>query len=65
MWAEKYKKWRSGKDWRYEAKHPLFDELTTIIADIMILDGPDGHTDGANLISAYILEHFIVDNKRR
>jgi hypothetical protein len=32
------------------------EEIEEIIADILIEDGPDGHTDGSNVITDFIVE---------
>ena len=58
---EEYKKWREDKVWcDYESKHPLFEELLDVVSEVMYVDGPDRHTDGSNLIAAFILEHYNI-----
>ena len=58
-----YEEWRKTKNRDYESDHKLYEELSDIVSDIMCEDGPDGHCDGYNLITSYILENFMVDEK--
>ena len=32
------------------------EEIEDIVMDILIEDGPDGHTDGSNVITEFIVE---------
>lgn len=32
------------------------EEIEDIVMDILIEDGPDGHTDGSNVITDFIME---------
>jgi len=32
------------------------EEIESAIIDIMMFDGPDGHTDGSNIITDFIIE---------
>jgi len=52
--------WLKGKTWEYKTNHPMFNYLNGGICEIMIKHGPDGHTDGNDLITSWILENFTV-----
>jgi len=43
--------------------HPLFEELEDLIAALMAEYGPDGHTDGCDVIAAYILDKYKVERR--
>jgi hypothetical protein len=54
-----YLEWRKEVTKEYQSEDPQFEVLDSQISDAMIADGPDGHTDGSNLIASYILEVWL------
>ena len=52
--------WLKGKNWEYKTNHPLFNYLSGGVCEIMVKHGPDGHTDGTDLIASWILENYDI-----
>ena len=56
----KQKKREWVDDYDYVGDHLLWDEVDDAVVHLMTEYGPDGHCDGHNLITGWILENYEI-----
>ena len=56
-----------GGKWnfKYETENPLYEKLDDAVVHIMCEYGPDGHCDGHEIITAWILENLTVSTNNQ